>query len=102
MTPDGLATLVNIGAAGAVIAVVIIFLRFIQSRDKDWRDFFTVIRQTDGEAITRLTGVIDKLVARMECLEDKFDKHDATEMEFLRNVTGSKNRNPTQPRKDTG
>jgi len=87
MEPSNLATLVNVGAAGAVIAVVILFLRFIEKRDKDWRDFFSEIRKSDGEALTRLAGVIDRLVEKVECLDTKFDKHDATEMEVLRNIS---------------
>jgi len=86
MDPSNLANLVNVGAAGAVIAVVLLFLRFIEKRDKDWRDFFTTIRKSDGEALTRLAGVIDRLVEKVERLNSKFDKHDATEMEALRNL----------------
>jgi hypothetical protein len=86
MTGEQLATLVNIGAAGAVIAVVIVFLRFIKERDADWRKFFTSIRQADSEGLTKLTVVMDKLVARIESLEEKFDRHDAIEMEMLREL----------------
>jgi hypothetical protein len=95
--PD-LTSLVNIGAAGAVIAVVLVFLDFIKQRDKDWRDFFNGIRETDGAAITRLTEVIDRLVSRVQSLEGKFDAHDAKEMEFLHGVE-SKQNIKTQPRK---
>lgn len=86
MTGEQLSTLVNIGSAGAVIAVVVLFLQFISKRDEDWRNFFTQIRQTDSEAMTRLAIVIDKLTARVESLEDKFDRHDAAEMEMLRGM----------------
>jgi L-lactate utilization protein LutB len=71
--------------------------QFIASRDRDWQSFFTNIRQTDGEAIKKLTEAIDKLVDRVESLEGKFDTHDSTEMEFLRSVVGNKSK--TQPRK---
>jgi uncharacterized NAD(P)/FAD-binding protein YdhS len=94
MPPIDFTSLVNIGAAGAVIAVVVVFLKFIEKRDQDWRDFFNGIRATDGAAITRLTEVIDRLVSRVESLEGKFDAHDAKEMEFLRGVQDRK----TQPR----
>jgi hypothetical protein len=98
MTGEQLATLVNIGSAGAVIAVVMVFLRFIKERDADWRSFFTGIRESDSEGLEKLTLVIDKLVARMESLETKFDRHDATEMELLRGLI-AKSERKTQPRK---
>ncbi len=90
MTTESLATLVNIGAAGAVVAVVGIFLQFIAKRDEDWQSFFTAIRQADSEANTRLATVIDKLIERVESLENKFDQHDATEMEILRGLAVKK------------
>ena len=86
MTGEAIANLINIGTAGAVIAVVIIFLRFIKERDADWRSFFTTIRRSDNELNARLAMCIERL-------ENKFDAHDATEMEFLRGLVGS----PTQP-----
>jgi hypothetical protein len=103
MTAEGLATLVNVGIGGAVVAVVIIFLNFIEKRDKEYMAFFNAIRQLDNEASNKLTTVIDKLVTRIESLEDKFDQHDATEMEFLRGVVANMNAKPTRSRtkKDT-
>lgn len=97
MMEENISTLVNIGAAGAVIAVVIIFLRFIDKRDTDWRAFFDKIRVIDAENNRKMTDVIDKLVTRIESLEDKFDRHDATEMEFLRGVASQESK--TRPRK---
>lgn len=99
-----LATLVQVGAAGAVVAVVLIFLRFIKERDAEWRSFFTMIRTSDAESSRLLADVIAKLVQRIESLENKFDAHDATEMEFLRGVVARfdrpAGREPrTQPRK---
>ena len=99
MTSVDIANLINLGAAGAVIIVTFFFLRFIRERDKDWRDFFTSIRTSDNENNTKLTTVLDKLVQRVESLEEKFDKHDATEMEFLRGVVARIDEPKTQPRK---
>lgn len=84
LTAEGLSALVNIGSAGAVVAVVIIFLNFIKET-----------RKADGVATERLAGVIDRLAARVESLEGKFDTHDAKEMEFIRSMTDK----PTQPRR---
>lgn len=100
MTAEQFATLVNAGVGGAVIAVVILFLRFIKERDAEWRSFFTTVRATDNEVNGRLATVIEKLVERVESLEGKFDQHNATEMEFLRSFTASSKERKTQPRKD--
>jgi hypothetical protein len=100
MSPEALSALVSTGAGGAVIVVVILFLKFIEKRDKETRDFFTAIRAADGEASKKLAEAIDRIAQRMESLEEKFDKHDATEMEFLRGVIANLNSDrKTQPRK---
>ena len=79
--------LINAGSAGAVIFVVIIFLRFIRERDTDWRNFFVSLRSEDIAASEKMLIVMDRLIVRVERLEDKFDKHDTTEMEVLRALT---------------
>lgn len=79
--------LVNAGAAGAVILVVVLFLRFIKERDKNWQEFFVTIRTEDRQQSNKILEVMDRLITRVESLEDKFDRHDATEMEVLRNLT---------------
>lgn len=79
MTAEGIATLVNLGVGGAVIAVVIIFLKFIEKRDNDWRNFFQGLRKEDNEHTSRLAIAIERML-------NKFEEHDATEMEILREL----------------
>ncbi len=79
--------LINAGAAGAVILVVILFLRFIRERDKNWQEFFTTIRTEDRQQSDKILVVMDRLITRVEALEDKFDHHDTMEMEVLRSLT---------------
>ena len=98
MTAEQIAAIINLGAAGAVIIVVVYFLRFIDKRDADWRTFFAAIRQSDGDASTKLVAVIDKLVERVEALEDRFERHDVVEMEILRGISAKQDRRTT-PRK---
>jgi mRNA-degrading endonuclease YafQ of YafQ-DinJ toxin-antitoxin module len=85
-----IAAIINIGSAVAVIVVVDRFLKFIKEMN------------AQNDVISaRLANVINLLVARVESLETKFEQHDATEMEFLRNVVGNMERQPerqTQPR----
>ncbi len=102
MSGETVATLVNLGTGGAVVAVVLIFLKFIKERDHDWRHFFTTIRQADTEANTKLANVIEKLVDKVERLDVKFDQHAAIEMEVLRDIeagrkTTSRRKNNAQP-----
>lgn len=86
MNTEALAALVNLGSGGAVIAVVVVFLRFISKRDAETQMFFKTIRDADGEATGKLTAVIQKLVERVEGLENRFGEHDAAEMELLRSI----------------
>lgn len=89
------------GPLGAILFLVVMFGVYLTRRDKEWRDFFIGIRATDSEAVKQMTNVIEKLVTRMESLENKFDAHDATEMEFLRGVA-ARDEPRTQPRKRAG
>lgn len=92
MTPEQLATLVNIGSAGAVIAVVLIFLNFIAKRDADWRDFFSSIRAADNQASAQLVTAIKDLTSEIENLKSRFDSHEAAEMELLRDMVDKLNK----------
>jgi hypothetical protein len=86
------------GYLGAVIFLVVAFGWFLIRRDKEWRDFFTGVRLTDSEATSKLTAAIDKLVARVESLEDRFSDHDTWEHTKLDEMSAAINR-PTRPRK---
>ena len=55
MTPADWASIVNLGSAGAVIAVVIIFLRSIKERDAEWRNFFTELNRSNRDEVLELT-----------------------------------------------
>jgi hypothetical protein len=69
---DSVLHLIELGAAGAVIAVVIIFLNYIAKRDKEWQDFFNSL--TDKQVITML-----KLVDAIAQLQNEFNRHDVWE-----------------------
>jgi hypothetical protein len=69
MTPDTLTALVNLGSAGAVIAVVIIFLRSIKERDAEWRSFFTTLNSNNKDDICQLAEMMERMVASL-------DRHD--------------------------
>ena len=81
MEPSIVADLINLGSAGAVIIVVIIFLKSIKERDAEWRDFFTVLNQQnclDGEKRLELTQKILELVSIVQSeLKEHDEKVDA-------------------------
>ncbi len=54
MTPEVIAALVNMGSAGAVILVVLIFLRSNEKRDAQWRDFFTALNSASQADLFKL------------------------------------------------
>ena len=72
MTEGTITSLINLGAAGAVIIVVVYFLRFIAKRDNDWQSFFErLMKQQDGPMV-ELTQAIRQLLS-------EFQKHDTWE-----------------------
>ena len=72
MTPEAITALINLGAAGAVIAVVVIFLRFIQKQQSDWQRFFKSVMESQNQPTMKLTQAIEHLLA-------EFQKHDTWE-----------------------
>ena len=81
---DGIADLVNFGAAGAVIVVVIIFLRYLKERDAEWRSFFTGLNAANTADMSKLTKAMDDLVEKIECIGKDLTAHDSKVDERLR------------------
>jgi hypothetical protein len=54
--------LVNMGSAGAVIAVVIIFLKSNKERDAEWRSFFTELNKDNKSDICALAETMERMV----------------------------------------
>lgn len=79
MTIDLIPQLVNLGSAGAVIIVVIIFLRSNEKRDAEWRNFFTALNKANRDD---LCTVVDKL----ENVVKTLDAHDAQAKRLLQIV----------------
>ena len=57
--------LVNMGSAGAVIAVVIIFLRSNRERDAEWRSFFTELNRDNKSDICALADTMERMVSSL-------------------------------------
>jgi hypothetical protein len=69
MDPATIASLINLGGAGAVIIVVVLFLKYLQKRDEEWRAFFVEISRGTATETQRLVVSIDRLA-------EKLDDHD--------------------------
>ena len=94
MTPEAITALINLGAAGAVIAVVVIFLRFIQRQQTDWQRFFKSVMESQNQPTMKLTEAIEHLLA-------EFQKHDAWEHTKLDEMTDRLNAAPRRTRGKT-
>jgi hypothetical protein len=86
MDPTTFASLAQLGAAGAVIIVVLIFLNYIAKRDAEWREFFTVLNSENKADMTKVTAALDRLVNSVDCVSDKIDKHEGKVDERIRIV----------------
>lgn len=87
MTPDTLSSLVNLGSAGAVIIVVIIFLKSIRERDAEWRDFFTTLNTTNKEDICKLAETMDRMVKALDEHDRRTDEIKVTIDAINRSLT---------------
>lgn len=94
MTVETISGLVNFGIGGAVIVVVILFLKFIEkrdatvresydTRDRLWREFFTNLTTTNTAqfgpikiALDNLIEVTGSLVDKVQSLESNLYLHD--------------------------
>lgn len=77
MDTTAVASLVNFGAAGAVILVVILFLKYIKERDAEWRAFFTALNQTNVKDILRISESQERVVQQLTALQDSLRLHDS-------------------------
>src|SRR5574340_735695 len=76
MEVDIIKVLTEWGAAGAVIAVVIIFLNSNKGRDKEWRDFFTGLNATNTKDMQTLTDAMTNLTRSVQEIANKLAEHD--------------------------
>lgn len=79
MTPETFTSLVNLGSAGAVIAVVVIFLRSIKERDAEWRNFFTELNKNNKDDVCALAETMERMVKAL-------DEHDRQAKSIAANV----------------
>lgn len=78
MPAESLASLTNFGMGGAVIVSIVIFLNFIDKRDKMWREFFDAQSKLNKELmdiVSKLTEELSKLTSEVNDLRRDLDCH---------------------------
>lgn len=70
-------SLVNLGSAGAVIIVVIIFLKTIKERDAEWRGFFTELNRANCEDGEKRLELTEKILEMVQLVLHAVQEHDA-------------------------
>jgi hypothetical protein len=82
MTPETISALVNLGSAGAVIAVVWKFLEFITKRDEkksaedatrdaEWRTFFTALNSTNKDDVCKLAETMERIAKALDAHDEQ-------------------------------
>lgn len=95
MDPATINALVNMGSAGAVILVVLIFLNSSKERDKEWRDFFTALNSNNKTEVLQLAQTMEAMVKALDAHDDQaktiLEKvtNVATDIAVLREKSGS-------------
>jgi hypothetical protein len=77
VTPDVISSLIDLGSAGAVIAVVIIFLNYLKKRESDWQDFFTSLTTSNKADMNQVRDVLEKVALGINCLSIDLRVHDS-------------------------
>jgi len=77
MDATAISSLVNLGSAGAVIIVVIIFLKNIKERDTEWRDFFTALNKANCEDGEKRLELTEKILELVESVLKELHDHDS-------------------------
>lgn len=90
MSADQIAALINLGGAGAVIIVVVYFLKFIEKRDKDWQAFFKDLLATKDTPMAELAEAVHALLA-------EFRDHDTWEHTKLEGMEKAINEPKARP-----
>jgi hypothetical protein len=78
---DLITALVNAGSAGAVIVVVILFLRYMEKRDAQWREWMVAVRAGDQQMIDGLKDAIRAMKEELAALRADFQSHTTEEMQ---------------------
>jgi hypothetical protein len=96
MTPELFASLVNLGAAGAVIIVVVLFLKFTNEQRSLDRDLLKEQRALDRDTIKELVANIERLTQELINLRKDFDIAVAAMRERTRPRPDARRRKPNE------
>jgi DNA phosphorothioation-dependent restriction protein DptG len=101
MTPDQITALINLGAAGAVIATVIYFLRYIskrddkdKERDQQWQAFFKTLLESKDTPIVKVAEILQTFFSEWR----EHDTWERTKLEGMEKSLLATNEPKTKPR----
>lgn len=92
MTAEQITALLNLGAAGAIIVVVVYFLRFISARDKDWQMFFKALLEDKNAPLGDIAEGLQTLLSEFRA----HDQMERTKLEEMSKVIHQ--RKPREPK----
>ncbi len=101
--------LVNLGSAGAVIAVVVIFLKAIEKRDNQWQGFLhderimeNTQRKEDRDRLDRIESTLERLAVETASFRADFGRHADEEMVRYDTILSETRKNDHAARKSRG
>lgn len=109
---EGAAKLIEAGPFGILVLVVIIFIWYLDRRDKSnqaaqekrdlqWQQFTKELRAEDSKVVTDLATQVEKLATELVSLRKDFNEHNTWERESIGQMQSriTANERKTQPRK---
>lgn len=77
MTTETFASLINLGAAGAVIVVVILFLKYLEKAENSWRNFFTALNKANCDDVANILSNQKEITKILATITSMIKDHDA-------------------------
>jgi hypothetical protein len=81
-----LGKLAELGSTGLLLIVVVLFLNYIDKRDKQWQQYFKEMHQVDSTVLVELKSAFEAVKNELVSLRSEFHAHDEMEREVMRNV----------------
>lgn len=92
--------LIEAGPLGVVVLLVIVFIWYIDRRDKSWQIFTKELRADDNKMVQDLVNEVKQLANELVQLRKDFDEHNTWERVKLDELAPANGASPrkTQPR----
>lgn len=99
MTPETIAALINLGAAGAVIFVVALFLKDRERSDLNWRKYFSDLNQANCNTNAAILDTQKRILELLSQISQQMETHDSKVNARIRAASRmDEERSKTRPR----